>query len=713
MKNIPPPEKRMNMTEGVVKRHPDGFGFLIPKDPEKPDVYIPKKYMLGVMSNDHVLAMVSPEPGGDRFRGEIVRITKRSFQQVIGKIHHLDNQYYLVKDESFAWGHDLKVRKDTDVEVSDGDWVSVEIISYPDSDEGFVGKIKDRIGDVLDPAIDNKRVIIEHQIPFEFSKEVINQAKQVSQTVQELDKKNRKDLTSLKLITIDGVTAKDLDDAIYVEQDNKGFRLIVAIADVSHYIKPDSALDKEAYKRGNSTYFPHHVVPMLPEELSNGICSLNPSVERLVLAAEMRISFQGEIESSDFYEAVIKTHARVTYGEAQEIVDGNQVEKLEHVKSVILTASDLAKILMKKRFREGSLNLEIPETTIDIDEMGMPVDIIKSERVFAHKLIEELMLIANVATARFIGAHEVPALYRVHEEPKPEALQILISYLNALGETVHIGGDKIQKKLSKAVEKYKGTPKETVLSILTLRSMNQAKYSPHNIGHFGLGFDDYAHFTSPIRRYPDLIIHRLIKSIILKGQNYQRYSFDDLETAGVMLSATEQRSVKAERQVDGIKKARFMGQYVGQEFEGIISSVAKFGVFVTLRQFSVDGLVKVEELGYGLEYDAENLKLYSSKTGVSYTIGDLITVTVAAINIDQGQIDFALSEELRKQVKELSKASKSKDKKHSNKNKYKKSKSKDKHKSASSDRDTRTKSKPKSENKSKNKGKKKSSRLKK
>lgn len=696
MKQVPPPEKRMNMTEGVVKRHPDGFGFLIPKDPEKPDVYIPKKFMTGVMSNDSVLAMVFPEPGGERFRGEIVRITKRAFQQVIGKLKHLNNDFYLVKDESHAWGDDLKVKKQTDKDVGDGDWVSVEVISYPDSEEGFVGKVKDRIGDVLDPAIDNKRVIIENQIPYEFSKEVINQAKQVSQTVQEKDKSNRKDLTHLQLITIDGVTAKDLDDAIYVEQDAKGFRLIVAIADVSHYIKPGTALDKEAYERGNSTYFPNYVVPMLPEELSNGICSLNPKVERLTLAADMRISFQGEIESSEFYEAVIKTHARVTYGEAQELIDGNSVEKIEHVKSVILTASDLAKILMKKRFKEGSLSLEIPETTIDIDEMGMPIDIIKSERVFAHKLIEELMLVANVATAKFIGSHDVPALYRVHEEPKQEALQILLSYLNALGETVHLGGEKIQKKLSKAVEKYKGTAKETVLSILTLRSMNQAKYSPHNVGHFGLGFSDYAHFTSPIRRYPDLIIHRLVKSIILKGSGYQRYSFDDLETAGVMLSATEQRSVKAERQVDGIKKARFMGQFVGEEFDGVISSVARFGVFVTLRQFSVDGLIKVEELGYGLEYDQENLKLFSPKTGINYCIGDSIKVAVAAINIDQGQIDFTLSEELRVQVKEQSKAAKKTDKnKSAKKSKFKKSSNKPKTKEKSKGSSFKSKGKKK------------------
>ncbi|MCH2533547.1 MAG: ribonuclease R [Bdellovibrionales bacterium] len=708
MKNIPPPEKRMNMTEGVVKRHPDGFGFLIPKDPEKPDVYIPKKHMTGVMTNDHVLAMVFPEPGGDRFRGEIVRITKRSFDQVIGKIHHLNNEYYLVKDESHAWGSDLKVKKQTNIDVKDGDWVSIEIISYPDTEEGFVGKIKDRIGDVLDPAIDNKRVIIENQIPYEFSSEVINQAKQISQTVTDKDKKNRKDLSDLKLITIDGVTAKDLDDAIYVEQDHKGFRLIVAIADVSHYIKPGTALDEEAYKRGNSTYFPHYVVPMLPEELSNGICSLNPSVDRLALVSDMRISFQGEIESSEFYEAVIKTHARVTYGEAQELIDGSDVEKIMHVKDVIMSASDLAKILMKKRFKEGSLSLEIPETTIDVDEMGMPVDIIKSERVFAHKLIEELMLIANVATARFLGKNEVPALYRVHEEPKPEALQILVSYLNALGETVHLSGEKIQKKLSKAVEKYKGTPKETVLSVLTLRSMNQAKYSPHNVGHFGLGFSDYAHFTSPIRRYPDLIIHRLVKSVILKGSNYQRYPFDDLETAGVMLSATEQRSVKAERQVDGIKKARFMGQFVGEEFEGVISSVARFGVFVTLRQYSVDGLVKVEELGYGLEFDPDNLKLFSPKSGVSYSIGDTITVTVAAINIDQGQIDFTLGEELRKAIKEQSKSAKKTDRKKSGSNR----KSESKKKSGFKEKSKNSKEKPRSKN-SKSKQKNKSPRSKK
>lgn len=649
--------QKMSMVEGLVKRHPDGFGFLIPHDPEKADVFIPRKFMKGVMTNDIVVASVFPEPGGQRFRGEVVKISKRSFERVMGHLQELGSGRFIIYDESHAWGADLVVEVDKPgLSVQPGDWGSVEIIDYPDSDRGFRGRLVEVLGDVSDAQIDNKRVLLAHNIPYLFGEKCLAEANSIGTEVREDEFVGRQDLRNLPLITIDGVTAKDFDDAVYVEQNREGFLLYVAIADVSHYVKSGSAIDEDAYTRGTSTYFPGFVAPMLPESLSNEICSLKPNVNRLCMVAKIQMDFQGNFLRKEFFEAVMKSHARVTYGEAQEIIDDTELEEFSHVKKEILAAADLAKILMAKRFKEGALNLEIPEDTIEIDEAGEPQDIIKAERVFAHKLIEELMLVANVAVAEFLNEKAIPALFRIHEEPKPEAISLLENYLNRLGESSRFAGGKIQKKITRALQKFQGHPQESILNILTLRSMNQAKYSPDNIGHFGLGFSNYCHFTSPIRRYPDLIIHRLLKSQLYPEKGYRRSGYDELETAGVMLSACEQRSVKAERQIDAIKKARFMRRHLGKTFEAMISSVAKFGAFVVLREFAVDGLVKLEELGSGLEYDAEELRLFNSKSGLSYSIGDPIEVIVAGASIDVGQIDFVLAHPPKKNKEQTEKS---------------------------------------------------------
>jgi ribonuclease R len=357
----------------------------------------------------------------------------------------------------------------------------------------------------------------------------------------------------------------------------------------------------------------------------------------------MKIGFDGSIVASKFYEAVICSHARVTYGEAQEVVDGNPVDSLDHVKDEIRRAAGLAKILMAKRFREGSLDLEIPESEIELDETGVPVDIIKSERLFSHRLIEELMLIANIAVAREFSRTETPSLYRVHDRPRAEDISNLQKFMKVFGSEANLSDGILQKKLTKALQDFAGHPKAYVMHVLTLRSMAQAKYTPENVGHFGLNFEDYAHFTSPIRRYPDLIVHRQLKAVLgLRG--YQKQSLEDLQTAGTVLSACEQRSVKAERKVQSIKKARFMRGFLGQEFEGVISSVAKFGAFVSLRQYDVDGLVRGEELfREDFSFVPEELRLVAKKSGLAYSIGDAITVQVAGADIDNGQIDFVLA----------------------------------------------------------------------
>ncbi len=626
---------------GFVKRHPDGFGFLIPDKPGMPDVYVPKPSMVGVMSNDKIEILVRKD--GDRFRGDFVKMVSRETKRVTGKLVKKSNTHGMIYDESFAWGDDLKVAIPPGIKVNDEDWVLVKITHYSDSVRGFQGDIEAVLGDISDAKNDNIRVLASSGIPFEFTKETLQEAAAIPDEVTDEDLEGRKDLRDKNFITIDGKTAKDFDDAIYVEKMKGGFRLWVAIADVSHYVKPKSAIDQDAYLRGTSTYFPNFVAPMLPESLSNEMCSLKPRVDRLVLVSEMDIDYDGHTTSSRFYEAVINSQARVTYGEAQEIVDGGRIEKFDHVAENIKVAAELSHILMKARFENGSLNLEVPETTIEIDESGLPVDILRSERLFAHRLIEELMLAANVATAKFLDAKGVPGFYRIHDKPKADAIHILQNYLEVFGESARLEGPNMQKKLTAALKAFSGKPQETILNILTLRSMAQAKYSPENIGHFGLGFSHYSHFTSPIRRYPDLIVHRLIKSVFAAHKGYRRVALEDLETAGTILSSNEQRSVKAERQIHSIKKARFIEKFVGQEFEGVISSVTKFGVFVLLRQFDVDGLVKLEELGGDrFEFDEERLVLVGRKSGKSYEIGDALRVQVAAADIQTGRIDFVI-----------------------------------------------------------------------
>lgn len=634
-------KKQLHLVSGSIKRHPDGYGFLIPDDPGLPDVYVGKNSMAGVMTNDKIEVRIQKE--GDRFRGELSRIISRETKLICGLLEKRGPFNGLIRDASHAWGDDLHVTIPKEISLKNDDWVQVKILSYPDHIRGFQGEVVAVIGDISDAKNDNIRILTSSGIPAVFSAAAVQEARKIPQQVLDHERKGRVDLRSKNFITIDGQTAKDFDDAIYVEKSARGFKLWVGIADVSHYVRPGTAIDKDAYERGTSTYFPHFVAPMLPEALSNEICSLKPNVDRLSLVCEMDINFQGELLNSKFYEAVINSKSRVTYGEAQQIIDGGVVEKHSPVASNIRLASELSNILMTRRFANGSLNLEVPETTIEVDDSGVPIDILRSERLFAHRLIEEMMLIANVATAQFLDKNGVPALYRVHDAPKEDAIQTLESYLDNFGYKKGLNYRQLQKSLTHALEYFSGQPQEIILNILTLRSMMQAKYSPDNRGHFGLGFSHYAHFTSPIRRYPDLIIHRLIKSVILSNKGYGRLSNEDLETAGSILSACEQRSVKAERQIISIKKARFIQKHLGEEFDGIISSVTRFGVFVLLRQFDVDGLVKVEELGERLEFDEDHLRLYERRSGRGYEIGDALRVQVAAVDIQNGRIDFVLS----------------------------------------------------------------------
>ncbi|HRK08313.1 MAG TPA: ribonuclease R [Pseudobdellovibrionaceae bacterium] len=644
---------------GTVKRHPDGFGFLLPDDASVPDVYISRQYMSGVMSNDRVEVEVfrsRPKDGGDRGErlfGEVKRILSRAHARVVGRYLPVDRRYGVIQDDGRGWGMDLRVLTEDSMGAQEGDWVAVEILEYASQDRPLTGRVVRILGDVEDPLNDIIRVIHERHIPDEFSLQAQREAVALGTEVRKEDCVGREDLRDLSLITIDGATARDFDDAVYVEPTTNGFRLIVAIADVSHYVKPGSAIDEDAYLRGTSVYFPNHVVPMLPEELSNELCSLKPEVDRLCFACEIQLDWQGVIRNYRFFEGVMRSQARVTYGEAQEVLDdelNDRMRSLPKVVANIKRCGDLAKILMAKRFREGSLDLELPETQVVVDDSGETTDIVRSTRLFAHRLIEELMLITNVCTARFFEDQRLHGIYRVHDEPDLEKIKTLErmmwNLLGPSGKVKGLHGHDLQKRMTKALQVASQKPGGQVLNMLALRAMSQAQYSEENIGHFGLGFSHYSHFTSPIRRYPDLIAHRLIKAVLVDRYRNQGMEREEIAAAAQHLSACEQRAVKAERQVLSIKKARFIRRYIGETLEGAITSVTKFGLFVTLRDFEVDGLLRLESLGNDRwVFDEPSMRLFGRRTGRVFKLGDHLRVEVLAADVSTGKIDFALASE--------------------------------------------------------------------
>ena len=521
--------------------------------------------------------------------------------------------------------------------------MAVRILTYPDSDTGFTGEVIEILGKAGDPLLDSKEILYQHHIPIEFTTAALQEVEKIPSAVNESEWQGRRDLREKKFVTIDGATARDFDDAVYAEKVSGGFRVWVAIADVSHYVRTGTALDQNAYERGTSVYFPDMVVPMLPEKLSNGLCSLNPHLPRLALVAEMTLDHSGNVTHSDFYEAVFMSHHRMIYAEVEDIVETKKENpKYTDVTPTLNLMADIARILMKKRFNEGSLDLEIPESQVLIDASGIPTDVVRGSRLFAHRLIEELMLLANVCVAKHIMLSGTPSLYRIHEDPFPDALKDLELMAHNWGLRLKFSSGMIQKNLMKMLDHVRGKPEEHILSILILRSMKQAQYSSNNTGHFGLAFPCYTHFTSPIRRYPDLVVHRVLKTLINKSDRINKTAeASRMATIGTFESACEQRAVKAERELITVKKCRFMQRHVGQEMEGMITGLAKFGIFVQLRAYDIDGLIRLETLrGDRFQYNEQTQKLFGRDTGTIVSLGDQVKVKVLRADPDARQIDF-------------------------------------------------------------------------
>ncbi len=642
---------KADLLRGRVQGHPDGYGFLV-RDDGGPDVFLPEKEMTKVLHGDHVIARIVGIDRRGRPEGKIVEVTARANQRLVGRVFEEHGVFYVVAEDRRISQDILlappekgekKTRKGT-LKPKAGQVVMVEIIEQPTRHAQPIGRLVEILGNYADPGMEIEIALRKHALPFEFSKQALAEAKKLPDAVRRNDWKEREDLTRLPLVTIDGETAKDFDDAVYCERQGKGFRLVVAIADVSHYVPDGSALDAAARERGNSVYFPRRVIPMLPEKLSNGLCSLNPEVERLAMVCDMAISAQGAIKHYRFYPAVIFSHARLTYTEvAAALYDQDKAarQKIGPLLPHLETLDALYRVLARAREKRGAIDFETLETLMIFDDQGKILRIEPYERNDAHRIIEECMLAANVCASEFLRAHDHPALYRIHEGPTQERLEKLREFLATFGLHLSGGDEPHAKDYARLLMKIKDRPDKQLLQTVMLRSLKQAIYSPHNVGHFGLAYESYTHFTSPIRRYPDLLIHRAIKAV-LAGK---RYDSIDWEQVGLACSATERRADEATRDVEAWLKCWYMQDKIGEVFSGSISAVVPFGIFVALDNVFVEGLVHVSDLGRDyFHFDEKQHAMIGERTGKRYRLADRVRVQLIRVDLDQNKIDFRLAE---------------------------------------------------------------------
>ncbi|MCC5901670.1 MAG: ribonuclease R [Halomonas sp.] len=661
---------KLDLIKGKVLGHRDGFGFILRDDGKKPDLVLPPRQMRRVFHGDHVLVRVSGRDRRGRDEATIADVIARNTQTIVGVYRSNTPEFGVLIPENPRITQEVIIPHRASAGAKDGQVISAKIVQQPETRVQPVGEVIEVLGERMDPGMEIDIAIRSYDIPAEFPPEVLDQTSGISAEVLEGDKQHRVDLRDTPLVTIDDESAKDFDDAVCAWKTKSGsWKLLVAIADVSHYVRPGTALDDEARTRGNSVYFPGQVVPMLPELLSNGLCSLNPHVDRLVMVCEMNISKTGTISRYSFYEAVMKSHARLTYNKVAAMLDNESEEgaalRNQHQGLVkpLQNLHELYHLLRKAREERGAIDFDTTETAIIFNDERKIEKIVPRTRNDAHKIIEECMLAANVATARFLDKHDLPALYRIHERPTPERLDKLRLFLSELGLSVG-GGDMPTPQDYQALrEVIIDRPDADIIQTVMLRSMNQAVYSPLNEGHFGLAYQAYAHFTSPIRRYPDLLVHRAIRSVIRGPRQTNTvirvdgapvdppskwcpYTFEQMLELGEHCSMTERRADEATRDVEGWLKCEFMSDKLGETFEGSIASVTQFGLFVRLDEFYVEGLVHVTSLPSDYyHYEAEKHRLKGERTGTTYRLGDGLTVQVARVDMDDRKIDFGLADE--------------------------------------------------------------------
>ncbi len=648
--------EKMDMETGVFQAHPQGYGFVIPQKKGKGDVYVPARGRIDAMDGDTVVVRVSPPAGRKKAPGKregvVIRVLTRARTRIVGTYEPADAR---TGRQGYVTSLDARIPQDMLVVAENaggaaaGDLVAAEILAYPLRGRPLEGRIVRVIGKPGSPNIDTELIVEQYELPARFSAGVLREAGNVPQQVSAAMRKGRRDLRDLPTVTIDGEKARDFDDAVSIERTGDGYRLWVHIADVAHYVREGTLLDEEAYSRGTSVYFPDRVIPMLPEALSNGICSLNPQAERLTLTCEMEIDKTGEITHYDIYESVIASDERMTYTAVREIlVDRDLLRRRRYAPLVpdFELMAELMEVLRNRRTRRGSIDFDLPEPQIVLDLQGRMTEIVKAERNMAHQIIEEFMLAANETVAYHIEEKKAPFLYRIHEEPDEDKLQDLAEFLGTLGITLPAVKKIKPLHLQKALAKARGTPEETLINTVLLRTMKQARYSEENAGHFGLAAETYTHFTSPIRRYPDLIVHRILKAD-LRGKLADRAVTaklaEVLPDAAAHCSLRERKAMEAERDVVTMLKLRFMEDKLGEDFDGIITGVAQFGFFVQLQEFFVEGLVHVSTLADDYYHYIEKQHcLRGERKKRVYRIGDAVRVRVDRVDTARKRIDFSL-----------------------------------------------------------------------
>ncbi len=637
---------KMDLVRGRVIGHPDEFGFLVPDDGGD-DLFLSAREMHNCLHGDRVVARVSGIDRRGRREGSIVEVLEHANKHVAGSYFIDQGVGYVIADNKRI-NQDILVPEGQEMGAKNGQLVVVEIVEYPTARRQATGKIIEILGDHMAPGLEIDVAIRAHDLPMEWSPLVEEMVAKLPTEVPEEAKEGRTDLREMPLVTIDGEDSMDFDDAVYCQpSEDGGWRLVVAIADVSHYVQPATALDAEARERGNSVYFPGRVLPMLPEELSNGLCSINPDVDRLCMVCDMDISKKGKLQDYRFYPAVMRSHARMTYNKVAAIVvdrDAPLCQEYDAIRPHLENLYTLYKVLHKRREERGAIDFDTTETRIVFGE-GRKIDrIVPTERNDAHRLIEECMLMANVATAKFLAKAKIPALYRDHVRPKPEKLTALREFLSELGLNLKGGDEPEAADYGELLASIKGRPDHHLIQTVMLRSMSQAVYSPDNKGHFGLAFDAYAHFTSPIRRYPDLLVHRAIRHVISgKPVEEFRYSTEDMVLMGEHCSMTERRADEATRNAMDWLKCEFMMDKVGEKFEGVISSVTGFGIFVELKDIYVEGLVHVSAFKNDYyHFDPAHHRMVGERTRKIYRLGDPIEVLVTRVDLDDKKIDFDL-----------------------------------------------------------------------
>lgn len=662
----------MSEVEGTVQGHRDGHGFVV-RDDRGPDLYLSQQEMRAVLHRDRVRARIIRYDRKSRPEGRVLEILERKKAPIIGRLLH-ESGVWLVAPEDKRYGQDILIPKNAIANASAGQVVAIELTEPPSMYSQPVGRVTEVLGEIDDPGMEIEIAVRKYEVPHRFSSETLAQAAQLPEQIRPADRKHRIDLTDVPLVTIDGEDARDFDDAVYCEPAKIGrsksanaWRLIVAIADVSHYVKPGEPIDEDAYERATSVYFPRRVIPMLPEKLSNGLCSLNPNEDRLAMVCDMLVTAEGAIHAYQFYPAVICSHARFTYTEVAAILSntrGPEAARRSELVPHLLNLHEVYRALLKERAQRGAVDFETTETQIVCDDNGRIEKIVPRTRTEAHKLIEESMLAANVCAADFIAVGKHPSLYRVHEGPTPEKRTLLQNYLKALGLGLSVSDDPKPAEFQAIAAATKDRPDAMQIHTMLLRSMQQAIYTGTNSGHFGLAYEAYTHFTSPIRRYPDLLVHRVIKAL-LGGKRYHLINgaveeappvrkggkparaasteAEHWEAAGVHCSVNERRADEASRDVEAWLKCRYMREHLGEEYGGTVSAVTSFGLFVQLDGLYVEGLVHITELGGEYyRFDEVRQELRGERSGLRYVVGSRLRVQVSRVDLDGRKIDFRL-----------------------------------------------------------------------